>query len=201
MDGARLSVTDHKQREKEGDRSRNEHVWERRWKQGGTCDGNVMKKGCWGGKKDKMDQRGSKGSIGRVGLGGGGGKRELKKTNVKVFSEEVLRTWSGKKKWGSRQMHDSVSNPYGREGIYPLTAASRPDEVWPSGGRTGPEDFPLLQNTSCLLFSCNVTAHSLLPCHTLTCTICYFCVAPLAHRLHSWLCKNPPALDRLHRSK
>lgn len=84
-------------------------------------------------------------------------------------------------------MYDSVSSPYGREGIYPVTAASRPDEVWPSGGRTGPEDFPLLQNTSCLLFSCNVTAHSLLPCHTLTCTICYFCVAPLAHRLRSWL--------------
>lgn len=29
----------------------------------------------------------------------------------------------------NRQMYDSVSNPYGREGIHPLTAASRPDEV------------------------------------------------------------------------
>lgn len=27
MEGARLSVTDHKQREKEGDRGRNENVW------------------------------------------------------------------------------------------------------------------------------------------------------------------------------
>lgn len=86
-----------------------------------------------------------------------------------------------------RQMYDGVSDPHGGEGIHPLTAASRPDEVWPSGGRTGPEDFPLLQNTSCLLFSCNVTTRSLLPCHTLTCTICYFCVTPCAHRLHSWL--------------
>lgn len=95
--------------------------------------------------------------------------------------------WKKNVRGSSRQMSDSLSSPYGREGIYPLTAASRPDEVWPSGGRTGPEDFPLLQNTSCLLFSCNVTAHSSLPCHTLTCTICYFCVAPLAHRLRSWL--------------
>lgn len=86
-----------------------------------------------------------------------------------------------------RQMYDGVSDPHGGEGIHPLTAAFRPDEVWPSGGRTGPEDFPLLQNTSCLLFSCNVTTGSLLPCHTLTCTICYFCVTPCAHRLHSWL--------------
>lgn len=30
---------------------------------------------------------------------------------------------------GNRQMYDSVSNPNGREGIHPLTAASRPDEV------------------------------------------------------------------------
>lgn len=91
-------------------------------------------------------------------------------------------------------MHDSESDPHGGEGIHPLTAASRPDEVWPSGGRTGPEDFPLLQNTSCLLFSCNVTARSLLPCHTLTCTICYFCVALCAHRLHSWLSGPLPSL-------
>lgn len=67
--------------------------------------------------------------------------------------------------------------------------------MWPSGGQTGPEDFPLLQNTSCLLFSCNVTAHSSLPCHTLTCTICYFCVIPYAHRLDSWL-GGPSSLGR-----
>lgn len=28
-----------------------------------------------------------------------------------------------------RQMYDSVSDPHGGEGIHPLTAASRPDEV------------------------------------------------------------------------
>lgn len=29
----------------------------------------------------------------------------------------------------NRQMYDSVSSPYSREGIYALTTASRPDEV------------------------------------------------------------------------
>lgn len=156
MERARLSVTDHKQREKEGDRGRNETVWKgekTRWAKAAS--------------EEKEDEWGEE-------------------EGCSVCFGEIERGWEVAEK-RDRQMYDGVSDPHGGEGIHPLTAASRPDEVWPSGGRTGPEDFPLLQNTSCLLFSCNVTTRSLLPCHTLTCTICYFCVTPCAHRLHSWL--------------
>lgn len=45
-----------------------------------------------------MDQRGIKRSLGRVGGRRKRRERELKKINVKFFSEEVPRTRSGKKK-------------------------------------------------------------------------------------------------------
>lgn len=58
-----------------------------------------------------------------------GGGQNIKKR--KGLSEETeKRMKNGKSVRGSnRQMYDSVSNPNGREGIRPLTAASRPDEV------------------------------------------------------------------------
>lgn len=52
MDGARLSATDHKQREKEGDRQEERATlfesrrWERAGAGGETGAGNVMRKGC-----------------------------------------------------------------------------------------------------------------------------------------------------------
>lgn len=45
------------------------------------------------------------------------------------LSEERGRETEKKREGSNRQMYDSVSNPYGGEGIHPLTAASRPDEV------------------------------------------------------------------------
>ena len=160
MEGVRLSVSDHKQREKEGDRGRNESVWKGEKTQWG--------KAAAEGKEDESEEQ-----------------EEKEESPVSFICQERWRRKVEEK--CNRQTYDSESDPHGGEGIHPLTAASRPDEVWPSGGRTGPEDFPLLQNTSCLLFSCNVTARSLLPCHTLTCTVCDFCVTLCAHRLRSWL--------------
>lgn len=44
---------------------------------------------------------------------------------VKVEGKEMEKRVRG----SNRHMYDSVSNPNGREGIRPLTAASGPDEV------------------------------------------------------------------------
>lgn len=69
-----------------------------------------------------MGRRGSKRSIGSWG--------GIKEDKCQVFQGRSTEDMKWKKKVrGSRQTYDSVSNPYGREGIYPLTAASRPDEV------------------------------------------------------------------------
>lgn len=48
---------------------------------------------------------------------------------VSQRSEEEEEEWKERVRVSKRQMYDSVSNPYGRKGIRPLTAASRPDEV------------------------------------------------------------------------
>lgn len=59
----------------------------------------------------------------------GNERKKVYKEGDRFVAGESVREMEKSVRGSNRQMYDSVSNPYGREGIHPLTAASRPDEV------------------------------------------------------------------------